>query len=186
MVSSLRACSVADLREIESVGHLLLRKHNLPIPFGFHRDQLGGTGVGACDFTGNTYQPIRISIDQDIAKINSVASCEQIILHEIAHGIAGYFAEHNQAWKTIASDIGVRNPQPYADFGLLLPQGDWNAYCPECSLDHPIDTENREPMPGLYECPEHAVKIFWLPRGLSLAEKMQVTVLDRPRPNGAY
>lgn len=177
---------MADLHDVTVMGNRLLEKHGLGrVNFGFHDDP---RGVGYCQFDHRTLEPKIIALSKPIVSINSLFTAKQILLHEIAHGHAGYREDHGPLWMKIAADLGVVNPSPCYDSGVMLvPQGKWNAYCPECSFEHPMFSDKRRPenFENLL-CPHHNIRCRWLPLGRTLREEMQIRGLDKPRVNGAY
>ncbi|MFC4222605.1 SprT-like domain-containing protein [Lysinibacter cavernae] len=57
--------------------------------------------AGLCD-----YQKKRITVSRYLAAKYDDDEIHQILLHEIAHALAGHRAGHGQKWKAIADDLG--------------------------------------------------------------------------------
>jgi len=62
--------------------------------------------LGDCRF-GTSTGTIRIS--KDLAGLDDNEGVEQVILHEVAHALAGPDANHGPVWQAIAKDIGYEH-----------------------------------------------------------------------------
>ena len=59
------------------------------------------TRAGLCNYTDK-----RISVSRYLAHRYEDDDIHQVLLHEVAHAIAGSRAGHGQKWKAIAQDLG--------------------------------------------------------------------------------
>lgn len=59
--------------------------------------------AGLCNYSDH-----KISLSKYIVEYHSIDQSEQVILHEIAHALAGKSAGHGPNWKKLAKDIGYR------------------------------------------------------------------------------
>jgi len=59
------------------------------------------TRAGLCNYTDK-----RISVSRYLANRYEDDDIHQVLLHEVAHAIAGSRAGHGQKWKAIAQDLG--------------------------------------------------------------------------------
>lgn len=109
----------------------LYRKHKLDKrgwTFGFDRavERLGG-----CDNRRK-----KISISGVLTDLNDAAWFRGILLHEIAHAIAGWSAAHGPVWKEVCRQIGA-DPRPYRDTPPFDPPPKYILTCPGCGMtDH--------------------------------------------------
>ena len=85
--------------------------------------------IGVCFF--NTYEKNRIELSRHFAELNDFSIISQVILHEIAHAIAGHEVGHGRKWQVIARRIGVKNPSPYADGAIM--EYKYRYKCDKCS-----------------------------------------------------
>jgi len=59
--------------------------------------------AGLCNYSDH-----KISLSKYIVEYHSIDQSEQVILHEIAHALAGKSAGHGPNWKSVAKSIGYR------------------------------------------------------------------------------
>jgi predicted SprT family Zn-dependent metalloprotease len=59
--------------------------------------------AGLCNYSDH-----KISLSKYIVEYHSIDQSEQVILHEIAHALAGKSAGHGPNWKNVAKSIGYR------------------------------------------------------------------------------
>lgn len=89
----------------------------------------------------------RIELSSHYVYQNSETHVKDTILHEIAHALVGVEHGHNDVWKRMCLRVGCL---PKAcDNSAILPQGAWQARCPDCmTLFH----RHRKPvrLSGLY------------------------------------
>jgi len=64
----------------------------------------GKRRAGLCDHTNK-----RISLSKHMSNLHSVDQSKQVMLHEIAHALAGVKHGHDAQWLRIATDLGYRN-----------------------------------------------------------------------------
>ena len=88
-----------SLPDIESLGKDLLREHGLnDWKFGF---DLSKSRAGVCN-----YGPKVITLSVTFCLKATEEQIRDVILHEIAHALAGFKAAHGPKWKKIATSIG--------------------------------------------------------------------------------
>jgi predicted SprT family Zn-dependent metalloprotease len=80
--------------------------------------------AGLCDYTNS-----KISLSRYFAEIHSIDECEQVILHEIAHGICGKAAGHSKRWLNTATSIGYRAEQ-FSGKEIAAETARWVGLCP--------------------------------------------------------
>lgn len=87
---------------VEFIAKQKMLEHGLQSPWEFVFDS-AKQRAGLCNYTD--YQ---ISLSKYIVAYHSLDQSEQVILHEIAHALAGKSAGHGPNWKAIAKSIGYR------------------------------------------------------------------------------
>ncbi len=100
-VTDKRAPRITRILEVDKEARQLMNHHGLKdwqIEFNDSIRQLG-----ACK-----YHKKRIVLSRFMALNKSPEQATDVILHEIAHALAGWEAGHGPKWKSIASQIGAR------------------------------------------------------------------------------
>ena len=80
----------------------IMGEHGLKAPWEFIFDS-AKQRAGLCNYTDH-----RISLSKYIVEYHSLDQSEQVILHEVAHALAGKSAGHGPNWKQVAKSIGYR------------------------------------------------------------------------------
>lgn len=92
---------MAERFEVLQLAVDLFQRHGIVnYSFGFDR---AIRRAGLCN-----YHERRITISRHFVESNQLEKIEQVILHEIAHAIAGQGAGHGVAWRQIAREIGYK------------------------------------------------------------------------------
>lgn len=89
--------------------------------FGFDRAR---TRAGLCDHTRK-----RITVSRHLAERFSDDEIHQVLLHEVAHAIAGARAGHGPAWRRIARDLGYEGTRLFHD-QIAADLAPWVGTCP--------------------------------------------------------
>lgn len=90
---------MAELDRVRIWGEALIRLHlNEDWSFGFDHAK---RRAGQCDF-----QAKRITVSRYLAARFDDDEIHQVLLHEVAHALAGHRAAHGAKWKHIARDLG--------------------------------------------------------------------------------
>lgn len=90
---------MADLNRVRTWGEALIRLHlDDSWSFGFDHAK---RRAGQCDF-----QAKRITVSRYLAARFDDDEIHQVLLHEVAHALAGHKAAHGAAWKRIADELG--------------------------------------------------------------------------------
>lgn len=98
-----------NLTEIERHAKALMTAHGVgSLEFAFDG---GKRRLGACHFLriGNTTLPKRITLSRHYAVLIPKDEVHDVILHEIAHALAGHDAGHGPIWKAAARKIGAKD-----------------------------------------------------------------------------
>jgi predicted SprT family Zn-dependent metalloprotease len=87
---------------IAFLAKLKMQEHGLQEPWEFIFDS-AKQRAGLCNYTDH-----QISLSKYLVQYHSLDQSEQVILHEVAHALAGKDAGHGPNWKQIAKSIGYR------------------------------------------------------------------------------
>lgn len=91
---------MADLDRVTVWAHALI-SHHLPDQGWTFRFDNAKRRAGLCNYTDRT-----ISVSRYLAARYEDDEIHQILLHEVAHALAGTEAAHGPRWKAIADDLG--------------------------------------------------------------------------------
>lgn len=81
---------------------------------------------GLCNYTTKT-----ISLSRYLVELNTLENVQKVILHEIAHALAGIHAGHGPKWKKIVQEIGGVPERCYGE-SIHTPPLRYTATCPQC------------------------------------------------------
>lgn len=113
---------MADLNRVRHWANALIALHLDPSwTFGFDTAK---TRAGLCNYTDR-----RISVSRHLASRYEDDEIHQILLHEVAHAIAGSGAGHGPRWKTIAADLGYVGKRTH-DGSVASELAPWVGSCP--------------------------------------------------------
>jgi predicted SprT family Zn-dependent metalloprotease len=113
---------MADTTWVEQRAAALLRQHKLP-DWSFEFDH-AKTRFGQCD-----HRRRRITLSRYLSATGSNDEVEQVILHEIAHALAGSREGHGQTWLRIARSLGYRGGRTHSA-EVPIDQAKWRGRCP--------------------------------------------------------
>ena len=105
---------MADLDRVRRWADALIALHLDPSVWSFGFDR-ATTRAGLC-----SYSTHRITVSRHLASRYEDDEIHQVLLHEVAHAIAGPRAGHGPRWKAVASDLGYGLNRPRTFSGLLL------------------------------------------------------------------
>jgi predicted SprT family Zn-dependent metalloprotease len=110
-----------------AAGYELCRSYMNSYGLGYWKIELDRSKrrLGRCNHTHKT-----ISLSIPFIELNDKDEVLDVILHEIAHALAGPGHGHDSVWRQICIDIGAR-PQVY-NITALVPAGVWQAQCGMC------------------------------------------------------
>jgi predicted SprT family Zn-dependent metalloprotease len=77
------------------------------------------------------HRPEVIGLSVYLTRMNDEAQVRDVILHEIAHAIAGHKAGHGPKWKRVCLRIGAKPRRCYVSAEVNQPKKNWVAICPE-------------------------------------------------------
>lgn len=114
---------MADLDRVTKWADALIRLHLDPAVWSFGFDH-ARTRAGLCNFTDH-----RISVSRHLAAKYEDDEIHQILLHEVAHAIAGPRAGHGAKWKAVAADLGYDGKRTH-DGSAANELAPWIGLCP--------------------------------------------------------
>ncbi|MEO8263213.1 MAG: SprT-like domain-containing protein [Pseudolysinimonas sp.] len=113
---------MADLDRVRTWADALIRLHLDPSwTFGFDNAR---TRAGLC-----SYDKKRITVSRLLAARYDDDEIHQVLLHEVAHAIAGAGAGHGPRWKKISRDLGYEGKRLHG--GAIADElAPWIGHCP--------------------------------------------------------
>ena len=114
---------MADLERVTKWADALIRLHLDPAIWSFGFDH-ARTRAGLCNFTDK-----RISVSRHLAAKYEDDEVHQILLHEVAHAMAGPRAGHGPTWKRIAYELGYDGKRTH-DGSAANELAPWLGECP--------------------------------------------------------
>jgi len=93
---------------------------------------------GLCD-----HQKRTITISQPLSLINDEPVVRDIVLHEIAHALAGSTAGHGKAWIAIAKSIGCSATRTHS---AVTPPPKYIVTCPNCGHQFGRNRKDKNPL----------------------------------------
>ena len=118
---------MADLARVTIWAEALIRMHLDPLhgpgswSFGFDRAK---RRAGLCDYTAK-----HITVSRYLAQKFDDDEIHQILLHEVAHALAGAKAGHGPSWKRIAREMGYVGGRTH-DGEIAHELAPWLGLCP--------------------------------------------------------
>ncbi|WP_166868695.1 MULTISPECIES: SprT-like domain-containing protein [unclassified Salinibacterium] len=126
---------MAELSRVRTWAHALIRMH-LDDSWTFAFDN-AKTRAGLCNFTAK-----RISVSRYIAQHSEDDEIHQVLLHEVAHAIAGPRAGHGAAWKRVAAELGYEGGRTH-DGPIASELAPWVGTCPNGHTSYRYRTPTR-------------------------------------------
>ena len=114
---------MADLVRVRKWANALIALHLDPAEWSFGFDS-AKTRAGLCNYSRK-----RISVSRYLAARYDDDEIHQILLHEIAHALAGPGAGHGPKWKAIARDLGYDGKRTH-DGAIADELAPWVGRCP--------------------------------------------------------
>jgi len=113
---------VADLGRVTTWANALIDLHlDRSWTFGFDNAK---TRAGLCNYTDK-----RISVSKYLAARYEDDEIHQVLLHEVAHAIAGTRAGHGPKWRAVAKDLGYEGKRLH-DGEIANEFAPWVGTCP--------------------------------------------------------
>lgn len=126
---------MADLARVRTWAHALIALHLDP-SWSFTFDS-AKTRAGLCNYTSKT-----ISVSRHLASRYDDDEVHQVLLHEVAHAMAGTRAGHGPCWKAVAADLGYEGKRLH-DGEIANELAPWVGECPAGHLHYRYRTPTR-------------------------------------------
>ncbi|MEO7146276.1 MAG: SprT-like domain-containing protein [Terrimesophilobacter sp.] len=114
---------MADLIRVRRWADALIALHLDPSQWSFGFDH-AKTRAGLCDFSSR-----RITVSRYLASRFDDDEIHQVLLHEVAHAIAGPKVGHGAKWRAIARDLGYVGKRTH-DGSVAEELAPWVGRCP--------------------------------------------------------
>jgi predicted SprT family Zn-dependent metalloprotease len=114
---------MSDVKWVEKAAESLLATHGLLSEWRFEWDR-AMTRFGQCD-----HRTKRITLSRHLCEKASDHDVEQVILHEIAHALAGSREGHGAKWRRIAAGIGYTGGRTHQQ-APATERAKWLGRCP--------------------------------------------------------
>lgn len=114
--------AVAELQRVQVWADALIRLH-LESSWAFRFDH-AKTRFGACD-----HQKREISLSRYLASAAEDDEVHQVLLHEVAHALAGPRAGHGPKWQAVARELGYVGGRTH-DSPVATEHARWRGVCP--------------------------------------------------------
>ncbi|MBK0419574.1 SprT-like domain-containing protein [Leucobacter sp. CSA1] len=114
---------MAELARVRVWAEALIRMHLDPGQWSFGFDN-AKRRAGVCNFTDR-----RITVSRYLAAKFADDEIHQVLLHEVAHALAGPKAGHGPAWKRIAAELGYVGGRTH-DGEIAHEHAPWLGACP--------------------------------------------------------
>jgi hypothetical protein len=75
----------------------------------------------------------RLQFSSVLIELNDVEAVRDVILHEIAHGLAPRGSHHNWLWVQQCRKIGARPERCYSMKEVVTPKAKYSGVCPHCN-----------------------------------------------------
>jgi predicted SprT family Zn-dependent metalloprotease len=126
---------VADLARVRHWAAALIDLHLDPTwTFAFDNAK---TRAGLCNYTDK-----RISVSRYLAARYEDDEIHQVLLHEVAHAMAGSRAGHGAQWKAVAADLGYEGKRLHS--GAIADEfAPWVGHCPAGHVHYRYKTPTR-------------------------------------------
>jgi len=126
---------VAELVRVRTWANALIDLHlDSSWSFGFDNAK---TRAGLCNYTTK-----RITVSKYLAARYEDDEIHQVLLHEVAHAIAGTRAGHGARWKTIAAELGYEGKRLH-DGAIANEFAPWLGTCPAGHVHYRYRTPTR-------------------------------------------
>jgi len=114
---------MAELERVRRWADALIALHLDPSVWTFGFDN-AKTRAGLCNYTSK-----RITVSRYLAARYEDDEIHQILLHEVAHALAGSRAGHGPRWRAIALDLGYEGKRLH-DGAVATELAPWVGTCP--------------------------------------------------------
>lgn len=121
-----------NITDCAHMARKMMNEHGLGhVPFEFGRAR---KTLGICWFNKHTGAVTKITLSRHFAEVLPEEELRDVMLHEIAHALAGMEANHGPEWKKIALSLGHTGDRCATP--SVMPQASqehaWHGHCPVC------------------------------------------------------
>lgn len=127
---------MADLENVRRRADALIVEHLGPGIWTFDFDNAKAR-AGLCN-----YDRRRISVSRYLASRYTDEEIHQVLLHEVAHALAGSRAGHGPRWRRIATDLGYRGSRLHSG-EIAADLAPWFGTCPKGHTHYRYRTPSR-------------------------------------------
>jgi ribosomal protein L37AE/L43A len=121
-----------DTRALRDFANEQLKKHGLYRQGWRFRYDQAKTRFGCCRYTDKL-----ITLSRYLVERNDPSECEDTVLHEIAHALAGKGAGHGPRWQQACRLTGAKPERCYDKESVNLPEPVYWLVCPNCNDRQP-------------------------------------------------
>ena len=114
---------MADLKRVRIWANALIQLHLDPDLWSFDFDN-AKRRAGLCNYTRH-----RITVSRYLASRFDDDEIYQVLLHEVAHALAGPDAGHGSKWRRVARDLGYEGGRTH-DGEIAAEYAKWVGRCP--------------------------------------------------------
>ncbi len=139
------------LDEAERLARSLMRQHGViadgwVFQWSSAKRRLGAAGITQRrdPKTGSVQTVKAIRLSKHLVAMNPEPVVRDVILHEIAHAMAGLENGHNHVWRAACEQVGAK-PQRLADTSVRVIEGRYTIVCGQC--DKALGTRHRRSSP---------------------------------------
>lgn len=125
--------------QAEALARALMQQHGLTdagwdFKWSHGKRRLGATQIGKTRDrkTGRLKETRAIVLSRHLVDLNPEPVVRDVILHEIAHALAGIQNGHNHVWREMCMKVGAK-PQRLADEQVVTVQGRYAVVCTQCN-----------------------------------------------------
>lgn len=127
---------MADLGDVRRSADALIGAHLGPGTWTFDFDN-AKTRAGLCN-----YDRRRITVSRYLAARYADDEIHQVLLHEVAHALAGPRAGHGPRWRRVATDLGYRGSRLHSG-ETAADLAPWAGTCPKGHTHYRYRTPSR-------------------------------------------
>ena len=127
---------MADLDRVRTWANALIALHLDAAAWSFAFDN-AKTRAGLCNYTDK-----RITVSRYLAARYEDDEIHQVLLHEVAHAMAGSRSGHGARWKSIAADLGYEGKRLH-DGEIANELAAWVGACPAGHVHYRYKTPTR-------------------------------------------
>lgn len=130
--------SRTHFQTLEAFARQALKRYGLAEKGWMFRWDRARRRFGSCN-----YAKRQITLSLHLARLNDLAPCQDTILHEVAHALAGREAGHGPKWKEACRRVGATPARCYSSDDVVQPESRYVRYCAACGRATPVYRRTR-------------------------------------------